>query len=388
MINKQKEFSGLQITFNTNEDCNLNCSYCYEINKKKKILSIDHAKKFIDLMLEDPDPLNIKGSANDWILNSGAILDFIGGDALMHPDLIEKIIKYWIYKSTIMKHKWAYNWRASISTNGTLFEREDVRKFIKKYRNVLSIGVSIDGCPEIHDKNRVFNDGKPSMPAILKWWPWFVSTFGDNALSTKSTLSKESIPYMYDSLVYMREELGLKWISQNFIFEDMNLEESDLIELDSQMEKCFNYVKQHDDFWWSLLDDRYSDSKPYADDKTSWCGSGFMPSLSTDGKIYPCFRWLPHTQKNDNYNMVIGDVEKGLYNKDIFELIRQQDRTKISPDKCKSCDIETGCAWCIAGCYSEFGEFKRQTYICEAQKIITKWAKMYKEDKNDNKINR
>ncbi len=378
MIEKRKEFKGLQITFNTNEDCNLNCSYCYEINKKKNILSRENIKKFIDILIEDPDPINAKNTDMDWVLEQGAILDFIGGDALMHPDIIDYALQYWMYKTTKEKHRWAYNWRASISTNGTLFEREDVRKFIEKYKNVLSVGISIDGCPEIHDKNRVFNDGKPTMSTILKWWPWYISVFGEVGLQTKSTLSKESIPYIYDSLVYMHEKMDMKWIAQNFIFEDMNLDDNDLVELDRQMAMCYDYVvSNRDKIWWALLDDRYSMSKPYSDDnKTTWCGSGCMPAISTNGKIYPCFRWLPHTQKTDA-DMIVGDVNNGLYNKNIFNLIRQQDRTKISPEKCKSCDIETGCAWCIAGCYSEFGDFKRQTYICETQKIITKWAKKY-----------
>gem|GEM_PF-6467633 len=30
---------------------------------------------------------------------------------------------------------------------------------------------------------------------------------------------------------------------------------------------------------------------------------------------------------------------------------------------------------CIRGCYSEFGEFRRATYICDITKLLVKWAR-------------
>lgn len=380
MINNIKDFVGLNITFNTGEDCNLACTYCYEVNKKKTTLSLEYAKKYIDLVLTEHDPINVVNTDKEWILNQGLILDFIGGDALMHPKLVEDILKYFILKSHQLNHRWKDRWRVSISTNGTLFENEEVRKFVEKWKDNLSIGVSIDGCPEIHDKNRIYVDGKGSMETIRKWWPWFRSLYPD--ANTKSTLNKDSIPYLYKSLKYMHEDMDLHYINQNFIFEDMHLEQSDIEELDRQMEECVEYVLEHkDDLYWSMIDKRLSDSKSYNENikehpNKGWCGSGAMPALSPDGKIYPCFRFLPHTQASD-IDMSVGDIWNGFNRKENFVCIRNQTREVISPSKCKECNIESGCAWCIAGAYSEKGIPFRGTYICEVQKIQDKWSKIY-----------
>jgi uncharacterized protein len=179
--------------------------------------------------------------------------------------------------------------------------------------------------------------------------------------------------------MYLHETLKIKWISQNFIFEDMELSKEDLAELARQMELCADYVKRHkNDLYWSMLDKRYLTSKPFdATNKTGWCGSGMMPALATDGRIYPCFRWLPHTQPAGREIKAVGDVFKGLYNKAIFSEIAGQDRTKISDQKCKDCLVESSCAWCIAGGYSETGGYCRQTHICEPHKINVIWARRY-----------
>jgi len=379
MLDNIPNFQGLNVTFNTGEDCNLACKYCYEVDKRKSVLSLDYAKKFVDILLDDPDPIGVMGTDNEWMLNSGLILDFIGGDALMHPELVDSILRYFVQKAVIKKHRWAFNWRGSISTNGTLFENPEVRKFIERWHRNLSIGVSVDGSPALHDSNRIYPDGRGSMAKIREWWDWYRNFYPDG--STKSTLSEASIPYIYESLVFMREEMDIKYVNQNFIFENMELDQADLDLLDEQMALGVAYVKAHPDMYWGMIDKRFADAVPYPENVAanpckSWCGSGSMPALSPDGKIYPCFRFLPHTQAQ-HVDMSGGDSWTGFERKDNFVCIRGKTREVISPKKCRECDIESGCAWCIAGSYSETGGATRQTYICEVQKIQTKWAKIY-----------
>jgi uncharacterized protein len=380
MIEALENFKGLNVTINTNEDCNLACKYCYEVNKKHRVLDINIAKKFIDLILTTDDLIGVKGTDKDWMLNQGLILDFIGGDSLMHPELVDELLRYFSFKAIQLNHKWKSNWRASLSTNGTLFERQDVRDMLVKWKNNLSVGVSIDGCPELHDKNRIYLDGTGSLATIMKWWPWFIDTFGDGARRTKSTLSKDSIPYIYDSLVFMHEIMGIKWISQNFIMEDMHLTEDDLKLLDEQLDKCYKYVLQHnDDLYWSMLGQKnilsYEESCK-SHPNSGYCGAGCMPTLSVNGKIYPCFRFLPHTSNLDlDFN--IGNVEEGLTNKHRLTIVQEQTREKISPEKCKTCDCESLCSWCIGGAYSENGIFYRTTSYCEVTKLRAKYSRLY-----------
>ena len=389
MINAYREPGAFSVTLNTTEDCNLRCKYCYEVNKRKRTLDIEDAKSFIDHILRDDDPGNVLNDIDPVFRNSyhnGLVVDFIGGDSLMDVDFLDEIISYTLFKVMTTDTPNARSWRGkvkfSISTNGTLFSPK-ARAFCEKYKEVLLIGVSIDGCPEIHDRNRIFSDGTGSMEKIIKSWPWFKKTFPVSATQTKSTANKDTIPFLYESLKFLHEELGLTHINQNFIMEDMHLSEDDLALLDIEMKKCVDYVLDHrHELYWSMLG---KDQFAYAHHSvgldwtsTGHCGSGAMPALSVDGNIYPCLRWLPHTQV-DKSEFIVGNAKEGFNHKENYLKVRQGAyRENCSKeDKCKTCEVESACAYCIGGCFSEFGEFRRTTYICEVTKCLVKWSRYY-----------
>lgn len=391
MITNIPSSPGLNVTINTTEDCNMRCKYCYEINKCNRSIEFDKCKKFIDLLVSDEDFLDDEeGEHEFW--KQGLIIDFIGGDALMNVDICDKTLTYLVYKlnttDTERAKIWRTGWRCSISSNGTLLDRPEVREFLTKWRDNISLGISIDGCPKIHDKNRIMAYRGPngeevgSMDIILKSWDWYKKTFPLNALSTKATCAKDTIPYLYESLVFMHETLGLKYINQNFIMEDTGCTEEDYKILREQMEKCVNYVYEHrDELYWSMIDKNFlCDGKMESEEDLSKgrCGSGCMPTLSIDGDIYPCFRWLPHTQQKRGV-MCVGNVEEGFNHKENFKVVREcSARNKCTKDpKCIGCEFEPACAYCIGGCYAEYGDFTRTTHICEICKIQVEYARKY-----------
>ena len=75
--------------------------------------------------------------------------------------------------------------------------------------------------------------------------------------------------------------------------------------------------------------------------------------------------------------MSVGDVDSGFSRKENFEKIRACTRDIISPEKCKECEIESTCSWCIGGAFAEEGKLYRQTNICETHKLAVKWAREY-----------
>lgn len=387
MIDKPENFNGLSCTIVTTEDCNLRCKYCYENHRTPKTVDVDKAKRFVDMVVGlDPKSL----LANSTILDSisdGISFDFIGGDALINPQLLDTLMRYINVRvaGEMVKGKFPSGWRGSISTNGTLFARKDVRDFCEKWASLLSVGVSIDGCPEIHDMNRVYRDGRGSMADILKWWKWYQGVFGDGARVTKSTMSRNSIPYVYDSVRYMYEVMGIKWQMMNFIMEDTHADASDYAELDRQLEKACAYVLDHRHEMYCRLFD--SSQLPDALDNrdanhqfsnSGWCGSGFMPTMNINGDIYSCFRWCPLSQ-NGSDHMKVGNVDSEDLDVPLMKRIQKNAfRCNCSKDpKCRDCEYEPVCSYCIAGGYSEFGDFVRPTYICEYTKLLCKWAKTY-----------
>lgn len=380
MIRSWTSFNGFNCTINTTEDCNLRCKYCYEICKKPGNIELDTAKKFIDLIFTEPDIMgNLEERPDSF---DGLILDFIGGDALMNVDILDDICRY--ANSMYMTHNRfkKRGWRMNISSNGTLFKLPKVRSFCEKWAGNLSLGVSIDGCPEIHDLNRIYCDGSGSMKDILEWWPWFQKWFPVGSCQTKATANRDTIPYLFESLKFMHEILGLKYIHQNFIAEDMGLTEKDLKILDEQLSLCCDYCLEHkSDLYWSMFDFRfqfpYCSKKEFPDTfERASCGSGQMPTCSIDGKIYPCFRWLPHTQTSRD-TMMLGDVNIGV-SKEKAKYVRDMSTAEnCSIEECSNCELESCCVWCVAGSYAEYNEFKRTTHLCEITKLQSKWAKEY-----------
>ena len=325
MIDAMKETGVFTATLNTTEECNLRCKYCYEINKRPRKLSIEDAKAFIDHLITDPDPSGLLNDPDPVFRNAykkGLAIEFIGGDSFVDPDFLDEVISYTLHKLYTTSEGNAPLWRSrvhfSVSTNGTLFTPK-VRALCEKYNNILLIGVSLDGCPAIHDKNRVFTNGKGSMAAILESWPWYRRYLPIGAMQTKATANRETIPYLAESLKYLHEEMGLVYINQNFIMEDMHLTDDDLALLDKELEKCVDYLlpRRHEIYWSMLGKDQFALahlSEGVDWEETGHCGSGAMPALSVDGNIYPCIRWLPHTQV-DKAPFIVGTAKEGFTKK-------------------------------------------------------------------------
>ena len=121
--------------------------------------------------------------------------------------------------------------------------------------------------------------------------------------------------------------LGIQYVSQNFIMEPTACKEDDYVLLDEQFRKCHKYLWNHkEELHWSMWDvygcNKRSDSLIEFNHsiKKGWCGSGTMPALGLNGKIYPCFRWLPHTMDeiSDSDTMVVGNVTDGITHKENF----------------------------------------------------------------------
>lgn len=119
---------GPVIVWNCTRSCNLKCVHCYSSSENKKYdgeLTTKEAKKFID---------NLEG------FNIPVIL-FSGGEPLIRDDIFE-----------LIEHAIKNNIRCTVSTNGTLIDKE-CAKMLKKV-GVGYIGISLDGIGSKHDEFR------------------------------------------------------------------------------------------------------------------------------------------------------------------------------------------------------------------------------------------
>ena len=381
MLSPIPEVKGVCVTINVTSDCNLRCKYCYELNKKPGVIRKDQYEPFIDMLLSDQIPL-YTDIDTEGMIKSGYRLDLLGGDALMYPEVCEDIIRYFTKKLVQKEGNNKYHFIANICSNGTLFGVPRVRKLLYEYRDFIQCCVSIDGCPELHDLNRVDKVGNGSMKSIMKYWDWYREMFPLGSKYTKSTLNEESIPYIYDSLKFMFEELGIVYVYQNFIMEGLHTTPDDIKELDRQLEKCVEYVLDHDDvLYYSMLDKSHSVQliQHHTDLEKGWCGSGAMPSLGLDGKIYLCPRWMSLCMESENNSWAIGDVVNGITNPELSKYIKLKSARKLvnAGLPCETCSIEQSCPYCIAGAVDYLGEWKRNLEYCDTTKVQGKWAEIY-----------
>ena len=78
-----------EVTFQITNRCNLCCDYCYEHHKGSEVMSLDTGKRIVDILIQmwlDDKPGAFINRATKTI-----ILDFIGGEPLLEPELIGDI---------------------------------------------------------------------------------------------------------------------------------------------------------------------------------------------------------------------------------------------------------------------------------------------------------
>ena len=206
------------ITFIVTKDCQLACKYCYLVGKNvQERMSWDTAKSFIDMVLENQTDFP----------EESVVWDFIGGEPFLEIDLIDKICDYLKVRMYELDHHWFNSYRFSFSTNGINYHSQAVQNFIKKNRDHLSIGITIDGTKKKHDLNRVYKiTENGSYEDVVRNIPLWLEQFPE--AGTKVTISSPDIPYIKESVLHLFN-LGIHQVNINVVFEDVWQEGDDLL---------------------------------------------------------------------------------------------------------------------------------------------------------------
>lgn len=178
------------LRLNVTEQCNLNCSYCYEkvskVYTKKRIMSWEIAKKSLEeffclVSMHKHKEVGIR---------------FFGGEPLLNWSLIKQCIEY-----IKEKKPQSLNVKYKINTNGTLLT-EDIIKTLQ--RNNVFITISLDGVKKYHDKARIFNNGRGSFEIIdrnINILIAYKCQFG-----YETVCADHNLPYMHQFIDYLKEK--------------------------------------------------------------------------------------------------------------------------------------------------------------------------------------
>ena len=146
-----------QLALGNTYHCNMGCTYCYnELSVKdrkgsevREGMTLDTARASVAALLEQC------GEA------TSISIIFVGGEPLLEKASLFSTVDYARTRAAEAGKRLSI----AIYTNGTLMTEEVVRWASE---NRVSLVVSIDGPPLIHDRNRLYLSGRPTSKAILR----------------------------------------------------------------------------------------------------------------------------------------------------------------------------------------------------------------------------
>lgn len=338
------------------------CTYCYQNNKSKNKMSFETAKQIINNLLTNDDCYNTHNI-------KAIILEFIGGEPFMEIELIQQITDYFISECIKLNHRFLKYFMISISSNGLLYFDDKVQNFIKKYKNNLSLSISIDGNKELHDACRIDLNGNGTYDRAIAAELHYSNTYG-SALETKMTLSPNNVSYTFEAIKNLIN-VGYQSISLNCVYEDgWNLSHATILYY--ELKKVADWLLENNAFRKyriSMFDKEHF--KPMSStDTNNWCGGACNGMLSFDyqGKAYPCIRYMGSSLNNKQIPYSIGSVD-GLFltpeEQERKNILTSLTRQSQSTEECINCPVAQGCGWCSGYNYECFGTpNKRATFIC------------------------
>ena len=374
------------ITLIVTKDCQLACKYCYLVGKNsKERMPWEVAKQAIDYIL----------SHENEFREESVVWDFIGGEPFLEIELIDQICDYLKIEMFRRNHHWFNSYRFSLSTNGISYHTDKVQQFIKKNREHLSIGITIDGTKRKHDLNRIWKTKemeqgimpKPeehgSYDDVVKNIPLWLEQFPE--ASTKVTISSADIPYISESVLHLYS-LGIKEVNINCVFEDVWHDDDDL-RFEEQLMLLADAIidgNYYEDYACSFFSEHIGKPMDKILDNQNWCGAGRMLSIDAAGNFYPCTRFAAYSLRSKK-PIIIGNVYDGI-DKNKLRPFLTLNRTMQSPQDCIDCEVASGCAWCQGENYDAAETdtiYQRATAICKMHRARVRannyyWNKLYR----------
>lgn len=320
------------ITFICTQNCNLNCSYCYEHNKTFSSFDVKLVEQII----------NNEANIDDGY--SELCIDFFGGEPFLEFKKIKEIVEY--CKNTKFKKKLHF----FAGTNGTLFT-DEVKNWLLDNKNIFQLALSLDGTREMHNKNRSNSYDQIDID-------FFVNKFKN--VSVKATISPATIDTLADGVKHLHN-LGFKHISCNLAVGVDWSEKQNISILERELNKLIDFYLNNPDIApCNLLDYRIEYAAHSNNGKAfKFCGAGTRTKVyDTDGKVYPCQYFLPLTIGNET-------IQRSCVKfKDIMDL-------KELDNKCQNCIAVNICPSCYGSNYQSYGNIHtKEQHFCNLQKVI------------------
>ena len=281
-------------------DCNMRCQYCFastgDFGHGRKLMDADTAKRAIDFV--------IKTSGK----RKNIEIDFFGGEPLMAFDTVRQTIDY----ARSLEQDTGKRFRFTITTNGLALDKEVIRYINENMNNVV---LSLDGRPEVNDKNRKTVNGKGTYELVV---PQFQEVTAARDKESKDyfvrgTFTRDNLDFSED--VLHMAELGFKHLSVEPVSAEnaaaYSLREEDLPEIFAEYNRLAQIMLDAHEFEFFHFNIDLSQG-PCVIKRLRGCGAGYeYVAITPEGDIYPCHQFVGM----DEYKM--GNLSDGKLDMDI-----------------------------------------------------------------------
>jgi uncharacterized protein len=357
-----KFINALQL--NVSEGCNLKCTYCFadRVDERSSVsnLAARNEQKFmsIETAMESITVMESLIRRNGGL---AMVIKFFGREPLLNWPVIEAVID----KCESMADE-NFKFHYAITTNGTLFTPEIVKKF--KAVNMMTV-VSLDGLQEAN-LARITHDGKESFSMVDRGLKLLQEEMVP--CSVASVLSEQSFDLLEVSFIdYLASRSVKQWevnlsMQNNIVVFDVGSGRT-AVDYTEKLMGLYNYAKDLDigmsGDWYDPFATLFHTTRRIKDPiihrlSPNSCGAtDHQLSIEPSGNVFGC-RALEEK---------IGDVSSM---EEIFKNPRYQNlamRTFYNVPMCRSCKLEGFCQGvCLGHSEKEFGDiYATDTRYCE-----------------------
>lgn len=269
-------------------------------------------------------------------------VQFMGGEPLMRFSLISDVSE-WLWNQT---------WPLPLAqvfapTNGTLLN-DDMKQWLSSHNDRICLGLSFDGNQIMQDKNRSGSFSSIDLAYFANTWP---------NQSIKMTLSPQTLPYLYQGVVFLREKGFREIVVDLAMGSSIKWDSCHLQVWATQLQQLADYFLENSQFPpVSLLDiDVLNVLRKESRQKKCGCGEQIV-CIDTDGKEYACHLFAPITVQQS--------IAKASQQLNFVHY------TDFENDVCRGCLLSPLCTTCYGMNFLTTGDITRQApFTCQAFKI-------------------
>jgi len=334
-------------------DCNLRCRYCFagtgDFGGDRGLMDAATGKRALDFLMEASGP------------RQHVEVDYFGGEPLLNFPVVRELIEYGQeqarLKGKILKQ--------TLTTNAVLLDQR-IGEYLRE--KGVSLILSIDGRPEVHDRMRPAAGGQGSYQRVEKAISGYLEYGDKNAYYVRGTYTHFNLDFCQDVLHLV--DRGFSQVSVEPVVAapeyDYALTEEDLPALMAQYEELAEawYAAQKRGEPFNFFHFNVSlDRGPCLPRRLTGCGAGNeYLAVTPEGDLYPCHQFVGNPQ------FLLGNVWEGPTNEAVMALFKKSH--VLSKAECRECWARF---FCGGGCHANAFNFnqdlsKPYSLGCQLQK--------------------